>query len=1160
MKRADLFAALILLGFLSARIIPAQASAPNEMDQGFVHPPDRAKPWVFWFWMGGNITKEAITADLEAMKKVGLGGAMIMEIGCPTPGAVKYMSDEWRRCIKHAADEAKRLGLDLGIHNGPGWSSSGGPWITPDLSMKMVVSSEASVAGPGKVALTIPQPFSRLGLYKDIAVFAIPSAGETMREAAPNITSNCPGFDPKILIDGNWTTSIKLPNPKPAAPNHILFEFDKPFMARSFTVVVGPKRGAFGGYLEASEDGTQFKKIQDVTLTNSGQNQVMFGGGFNKVTARYFRLVMTRAAGEVMEIPMAEIELSPDLRLNNWGGKTAFNASSKGAPLKASAEEAIPADKIVDCSAKMKPDGSFEWDAPAGEWRILRIGYTSTGAEKHPGIDGGNGLECDKLSRRGFDAHWNGVMARVLADGARFNMVEIDSYEVGPQTWTEEFREEFQKRRGYDMLPYLPALTGRVIQSPGITERFCWDFRQTVADLFADYYEGEFAEKCRRNNLRSYREPYGAPSYFDEIASGLSCDVPMDTFWNDEKKITGHRKSSISVAHTNNRPIVAAEAFTSAREKAGWRESPYSMKALGDDRFCAGVNQFVIHRYALQAWPNALPGIAMGACGIHFERTNTWWEEAPAWTTYLSRCQYLLQRGRWVGDIACFTGEEVPDKIREAPVPAGYHYDLIHPKILAGMKVEDGALVLPHGMKYRLLVLPKESASMTVETARKIRELVSQGAVVLGSRPARVPSLAGYPASEKELKQIAEEVWGDCDGKKVWERTFGKGRILCGKTVAEALAGIDCMPDFDHSGSDEITFTHRIDGATDIYFVARKSRIPAVVDCTFRVHGRAPEFFHPDTGKIEPCPLWREAGGRVTLPIAFDPAGSVFVVFRKKPQDHLVQAQAVGREKALKDARAEEPTLKIESTSTGYMLTANQAGAYRLVAASGKEKKVVFDSIPDPMEIKGPWEVGFAPGWGAPEKIDFDNLISWPRHENPAIKYFSGSAVYRKTLSIPDSFKAKGRKLFLDLGDVQVLARVHLNGKDLGCLWKPPFRIEITDALLSGENRLEVKVVNLWPNRLIGDEQLPEDCRFTPGGALSQLPDWFVKGTPRTSGRKTFTSWKHWRKDARPLPSGLIGPARIIAAETRSIDLDIPEPSVVRFSANSATTQSHHLK
>lgn len=1184
-------------------------SFADDLAENFVSPPASAKPWVFWFWLGGNINKEGITADLEAMKKVGLGGAIIMEIGCPTPGSVTYMSDEWRRCMKHATDEANRLGLEIVVHNGPGWTSSGGPWITPDLSMQEVVSSETNISGPGMIRALLPQPFSRLGWYRDIAVIAIPSAGNTMRECGPEVTSNCAQFNPEKLVDGDWDSVHELPRPEKGKPHYIQFSFTKPFTARSVLIVSG-LRGGFNGSVEFSQDGSTFKPLQKIATGRWGQNQVMFTAGFDAVTARHFRVVITDMAADSPRLALAEINFSAEKCLNNWGGEVGYMPSPDSSALKISSEETVSRRNVIDCTLQMEQDGSFTWNAPAGNWRIIRIGHTSTGVKNHPAPDGGEGLECDKLSETAFDAHWDGMLKKIIGDGAAIHGVGIDSYEVGPQNWTSQFSDEFKKRRGYDLLPYLPVLTGRIIESADVTERFCWDFRKTIAELFADNYYGRLGELCRQHNLTSYLEPYGGP--FDEIASGLRADVSMDTFWNEEP-VKGSRKSAASVAHTGGKIILGAEAFTCAREKAGWREYPYSMKTLGDDRYCSGINKFIIHRYAHQPWLNVKPGMVMGACGIHFERTVTWWDEASAWMTYLSRCQFLLQRGLWVGDIACFTGEKIPNYTKSATVPKGYQYDLIHPIVLNNMTVAGGRLTLPSGMSYRVLVLPKEAETMTIETARQIRDLVSQGAVVLGARPLRTPGLAGYPASEAELKQIANEVWGTCDGKKVFETQFGKGRVFCGKSLEEVLSAIDCKPDFEYRGEGEINYTHRAENGTDIYFVATKSKRSSFALCTFRINGREPEFFHPDTGIIERCAIWRD-NGRTTVPISFDPSGSLFVVFRKKPGDHLVEVQsarcaargglsiirawygdpndetkrvditdklqaeirnnaldvmvdvkfaghdpargvvkktfveyeqngtrkmigAVGKDQLLSIAATEESEISpsITITESGYSLIATNSGTYRLVAASGAERTVSIESIPAPVKIEGPWEVNFAPGWGAPERATFKTLISWSEHSDTGIKYFSGSAVYRKTVSVPGGLIAEHRKFWLDLGDVQVIARVKLNGHDLGIFWKPPFRVDITDIVKPGDNELEVKVVNLWVNRLIGDEQLPPDCKYSSGGSLSDLPDWLVNNTSRTSGRKTFTTHKFWSKDDAPLPSGLIGPVKIIVAEVRHI-------------------------
>ena len=1217
--------ALAALGALTWSVVA------DELEHGFCAPPDSAKPYTWWHWINGNVTKEGITADLEAMKKAGLGGAQIFNVSVGIiPGPVVFMSDEWRALVQHAADEAKRLGLELCIHNCAGWSSSGGPWNTPENSMQVVVSSETNVAGPGTIHGVLPKPFARLNWYRDIAVVAVPSAGKTMQECSPEVTSGYRKFDPKKLIDHDWGTTASLPLPERGKPQYIQFIFPEPFTARSLAVVAGSHNG-HGGEIQVSQDGVKFETIKKFALSDDKCDRVLSGIGFNTVTARYFRIVFTKPGHRAKNITLAEATFSPNRCLDDWAVKAGF--APRPGPIEAdtSTDGILKKSDITDLTAQMKPDGSFTWEAPAGQWRVIRIGHTSTGVPNHPAAVGGEGLECDKLSTKALDLHWNGMMKKILADtggasgGLRASL--IDSYEVGCQNWTPLFREEFKQRRGYDLEPFFPALAGRIVESADVTERFYWDYRKTIAELFAENYYGHFAELCRRNNLISYFEPYGNGN-FDQIAAGRYADVPMGEFWSGKSDVSALQGIPVSIAHTSGKTVAGAESFTvtthtAGPEGAGWRDHPYALKALGDAKYCSGINRFIVHSYAMQPWLNRFPGMTMGGCGIHFDRMTTWWKAAPAWTAYLSRCQFLLQRGLFAADVAAFVGERVPDYAKTAKVPPGYAFDHIHPIILARMTVKNGWLVLPQGLRYRLLALPDDNVSMTLDTARKIRDLISQGAIMSGPKPSRTPGLTGFPSSETELKKIVDEVWGQCDGKTVFENRCGKGRVFWGRSLEEVLPAIDCKPDFEHTGGDEINYIHRTDGDADIYFVAADTKKPSYAECTFRVSGKEPEFFHPDTGIIERCAVWRETGGRITIPIAFDPAGSVFVVFRNKPGAHFADvrpAAATGqtasgdlvirkawyghpdnvkkrvditeklrakvqnnalnvvinkkfvgedpangvRKKAFIEyafgaavktmeipergvliitaqAAMADPGCRVSAVAGGFEIASKKGGTFVLKSPEGDETTVNLNLPPSPVPIEGPWEVRFPPGWNAPERTTFDKLISWPEHSDPGIKYFSGTAAYLKKFDLSAGLIAENRRLYLDLGDVQVIAEVTLNGKDLGILWKPPFRAEVTGVVRPGGNDLEVKIINLWPNRLIGDEQYPDDCTADGTwkvGGIKEWPAWLTNGQPRPEPRRlTFTTWKHWQKGDKLLFSGLLGPVTIIAAEVKTMEV-----------------------
>ena len=595
---------------------------------------------------------------------------------------------------------------------------------------------------------------------------------------------------------------------------------------------------------------------------------------------------------------------------------------------------------------------------------------------------------------------------------------------------------------------------------------------------------------------------------------------------------------------------------------------------------------------------------------------------APAWTSYLTRCQFLLQRGLFAADVALFTGEKTPNYLNKGSVPEGFDFDLVHPMIVSRMTVQNGRLTLPDGMSYRVLKLPDEVQPMTLETARKIKGLVFQGAVVSGPKPLRTPGLEGYPASDEELKKITAELWGNCDGKTVFENQFGKGRVFWGKPLAEVLSTVDCPPDFTcEAAKESVNFIHRRDGDADIYFVASNSDKPLAAECSFRLTGKQPEVFHPDTGAIEPRALWREKDGRTAVPVSFDPAGSVFVVFRKPAgKEHVVEigvdARAVGGLKITRawyghptnqskrlditaklqgevhnnaitlplgaDTLGSDPAggvhkksvveyeyngvrgavelaegailvlpegpapFSVSAMASGFGLTATAPGTYRVTSSSGKTATVGIDAVPGPVTLDGSWEVRFQAKRGAPEQATFEKLISWPDHTDPGIKYFSGTAIYRKVFTPSPEFglqnpKGSGtkarRRFYLDLGDVQVIAQVMLNGRDLGVLWKKPFRVDITDDLKSGKNELVVKVANLWVNRLIGDEQFPEDSKFRPKGqGVDEWPKWLTDGSTRPEPRRiTFTPWKFYTKECPLLPSGLLGPVRVITADIREI-------------------------
>ncbi|HLK15022.1 MAG TPA: glycosyl hydrolase, partial [Fimbriimonadaceae bacterium] len=697
-------------------------------------------------------------------------------------------------------------------------------------------------------------------------------------------------------------------------------------------------------------------------------------------------------------------------------------------------------------------------------------------------------------------------------------------------------------------------------------------------------------------------------------------DIPMAEFWPPNGMAEETTKLAASSAHIYGRPVVAAESFTSDLSVAKYKEDPYSIKALGDRMFCNGINRYVFHRYAHQPWLGVEPGMTMGPWGLNFERTITWWKQAKAWIEYISRCQAVLQSGHFSADALYFIGENEPNDLPFRPnlrpqIPAGYDYDGCDTEtLLERTSVKNGWIVLPSGMRYHVLVLP-ETDKMSPRILRKVAALVKAGATVIGRKPVASPSLEDFPSCDAKVHDLAAEVWGDCDGKAVHSHRFGKGRVVDGVSLDQVFTNMGLPQDCIVEGGDRdagIQYIHRTLGSEDAYFLSNQAYRPANVTVGFRSAGRAPELWHPDTGRIEAAPIWTSTGGQTFVQLSFDPAGSVFVVFRH-PSDapHLRRLVRPG------EAPRSLPTVRItgawyepvDGSSTGADVTQTVAEyvakGHRSVPASnslfgdpavnhvkrlrvqysynGKEMNAAieengvlsfepnlqewappgYDLLPGPRLVSWSggtftsvldggdqpertirtkpadvvsaihaWEVAFPPNWGAPSRAVFGKLISWPDSHDPGIRYFSGTATYRTTVDLPAAMAGSGRVLNLDLGRVKNFARVKLNGHDYGVLWKAPFRLDVTGVAKAGRNTLEVEVTNLWPNRLIGDEQQPPEADYRPGGEIKTLPKWLVEGKPKPKTKRyTFATWRFYDKNSPLQESGLIGPVVLRSAK-----------------------------
>ena len=1136
-------------------------AANADLAATFRNPPPEARPWVYWFWMNGNITKGGITADLEAMARVGIGGTLIFSVsnGIP-PGRVDFLSPKWRELFAHAVREAARLGIEIDMNNADGWTGSGGPWVTPADSMQVLTWNETRIAGPAEFDETLPQPPARSDYYQDIAVLAIPAAGPGMKASSPKITSPHPRFDGASLMDNNFETGVNLPKPSREKPVIVTFEFPKPFTVRSLTIRTGRGHQRHGGRLEASADGQEWKVIHRFSIPSDGMSPSILGDAFKPVTSRLFRLVFDRATWREKGIDIRELDLAPEVRLNNWPQKAGYKRGSGGAPPNPAKLPPLPQTSVHDLTDSMGADGRLRWDVPEGRWLVLRIGHTSTGKKNPPATPKGTGLECDKMSREAIDRPFAGMMAKLIGDagdeaGNTLTFTHTDSWEVGMQNWTPKLPEEFQARRGYPLRPHLLAMLGYPVVSSGVAERFLWDLRRTLAELIADNYYGRLRELAQEHGMKLSVQAYGQGN-FNDLQCAARADMPMSEFWVGRPDGPERGKQPASVAHQLGNKVVGAEAFTANPDHGRWMNHPYKIKALGDAAFCYGINRFHFHRYAMQPWMDRYPGMTFGPHGFHYERTTTWFEQSSAWLQYLARCQYLLRQGEFVGDLLYFIGESEPALLPRRHVlkpPEGYDYDgCDFETLIEHAAVRDGRIAFPGGVSYRLLVLPPEVDQMTPALLKKLKALVEAGAHVLGPKPRVSPSLENFPACDREVARLANELWGEdaAAGKK----KTGEGTMYWGQEPGDILAALGCGPDVtwtSAAGSAQLLWIHRRAGDTDIYFVSNQGERHEAIDASFRVTGKQPELWDPATGTIRRASLWEPDGDeRSRVRFRLDPRGSVFVVFREPATPQFAKLLRDGKPVHSEAHVSDVPAAELRADGNGTRLLAWKPGAYRLETTAGETRTVKIDEIPEPISPGGPWKPTFPsqPPYGdaTPKPQSLEKLISWTEHPDDAVKHFSGTAVYRTTIAIPEKPKTENRKTLLDLGRVEVIAEVIVNGNNLGILWKPPFRVDVTDVLKPGDNTLEVRVTNLWPNRLIGDERKPPYLKWLKHGyykgAPVEWPDWVMDGGPvPDTGRITFTTWRFFTQDDPLLPSGLLGPVQLRSAVAKEIVLSSPE-------------------
>jgi len=803
--------------------------------------------------------------------------------------------------------------------------------------------------------------------------------------------------------------------------------------------------------------------------------------------------------------------------------------------------------RALRLDAHLDADGRLAWSVPSGAWRILRFVCDDTGEFLNCPSPNSRGLVIDHLSRQAADAHLAHILD-ALSEGRKgfgpLKCLMLDSYEVRPAVdWTPGFIEAFVAHTGYDPVPWLPVLAGWTVGGRETSERFLHDYRKTVSDLIIENHFAREREILNRRGLQLLAEAgHGGYARVDPLKALGATDIPMGEFWNHRKNWV--TKEAASAAHIYGKTLVNAESFTGWQN---WQDGPAAYKRLLDIALCAGLNQVTFHTFAHNPPEAGLPGFAYHA-GEHFNVNATWWDQAGPMLADMARCCHMLQQGLPVADVCAYYGDEAPNLVparriaptitsqwgtnfcahcgRPKPVNLdslgpGYDYDYINEEaILTRMQVREGRLVLPpcpakpgepigDVVSYRLLVLPDRTA-ISPEVLRRIGELVEAGATVAGPRPARSNSLRGFPDCDRQVRELAARIWGDCDGDRVRSHAFGKGRVVWNIPLADVLAGMEVAADFVAENvvlaDRHIDHIHRTTGDEEIYFVSNSSTNREVVRCRFRVGaGRSPSLWHAGDGAVTPCHAYTVDGGftRVTLDLA--PASSVFVVFAKDAgRDHLVRIDRT----AASDAGApagDRPEIEVLAmTAGGVQARVWQPGVYRVQTAAGLTGKMVVEAVPADQAIEGPWRVTFEEGRGAPNEVAMPALADWTASSDPGVRHFSGHATYRVAFTLPDTASGGRTPVVLDLGAVKEVAVVRVNGREAGVLWKEPRRVDIARLVQSGRNQLEITVVNTWNNRLAGDARAAPEARIT-----------------RTNLTRKFGG------NAPLLPSGLLGPVSL---------------------------------
>jgi hypothetical protein len=1014
------------------------------MYEGFVHPPDSTKPGIYWYWMNENVSKEGITKDLEALYSKGIGEVYIGNIyDGGKLGAVETLSSEWFECMQHAIREGSRIGINISTFNSAGWSQSGGPWVKPEDAMRYLVYSEVEVEGPATIKQYIGKPKE---FFQDVSVIAYPVLlEETQLEAA--ITSVPAAIRITSLTDADPGTICTFTN-RAREPIQIDIKYQAPVTKRSLHIKPGDQRYHMFCDVLIKQDG-EFVPVKSHYFDRI-KREVRMGAepsaplamSLGEVTSTEFRIIL-KDLPEKFEL--RELNLSVKPILENYPEKWLIKIPSRATPdwfahiwqnQEQPGTTGIVAEKQIQNISQFLKGDTLCWDAPVGKWKILRVGMTTTNTTNQPAAPAARGLEIDKMNKRPIENHYNSYVGKIVngmpqEDVKSFTRVIADSYETGPQNWTDGFDTVFVNKYGYDPYPWMAVLTGQIVGSVDQSNRFLWDMRRLVAERVASEYVGGMKEICEKNGTQLWLENYGWDGFPSEfiLYSKYSPAVGGE-FWTNHGENIECRLAS-SGCHMYGKNMVYAESYTTVN--SCYQYYPGNLKRSGDQSYTEGINQHILHLCIHQPDDKKVPGINSWF-GIEYNRHNTWFDHSKSWIDYQRRCCYMLQQGRHHADVCFFISEESPRMSGwvDKQISKGYDYDFINSDVIENIiQVENGRLILPSGVSYSLLVLPPLN-TMRPEVLKRIKELVEQGANILGNPIERSPSMSDYPQCDHDVQKLSGEIWGSADYqiKEKIERKVGKGQVFCNMPINTVLERIGTGEAVSFDPEMPILWKQRILDKGAVFFLSNQKDTLLNLDIAFNITGYQPELWNPVDGTRRKLDQFSFTDAKTVIPVTLDEYESCFIVFSEK----LSKSASGGS----KNKQYENKTL---------------------------------------LALDNTWDIEFF-NKRTGEKIELKQhgLENWAESEDEQIRHFSGMITYKNDFDITEL--PSGKNIYLSFENLFETASVSVNGKRLEReLWCKPFRIDITSYLKQGSNHLELKVSNSWKNKMIAQNEKPIEER-----------------------------------------------------------------------------------